>query len=171
MEKQSANGKLSQLDVALEVSVGLSSMVKSAAWAFVVLIAACCVSCSDDGRRPVFPVFGKVTYQGKPTDNALIIFHPVSDPDPNAPHPLTRVGADGSFKLTTYETDDGAPAGEYDVTITWVNEVDNQNAPKEDQRPAKNMIPDRYAKAETSGLRVTVKKESNNLPPFELTAK
>ena len=36
------------------------------------------------------------------------------------------MGTDGSFAPTTYQTDDGAPAGEYAVTVAWVKEVDNQ---------------------------------------------
>jgi hypothetical protein len=33
------------------------------------------------------------------------------------PHAI--VGADGSFSLTTFVTDDGAPAGAYALTISW----------------------------------------------------
>jgi hypothetical protein len=29
------------------------------------------------------------------------------------------VGADGTFQLTTYRTGDGAPEGEYFVTVIW----------------------------------------------------
>src|SRR5262245_46209932 len=80
-----------------------------------VLIVVLLTSCGSDGRRPVFPVSGHVVFEGKPTPDALVIFHPVNDPDPLAPHPLTRVAADGSFSLTTYAMNDGAPAGEYKV--------------------------------------------------------
>jgi hypothetical protein len=128
------------------------------------------VSCGD-GRRPVFPVHGQVLYEDKPAPEALIIFQPVNDPDPRAPRPIARANAEGSFSPTTYRTGDGAPAGEYDVTITWVKEVDNQSVPKEEQKPPRNLIPDRYGKAETSGLRVQIKAEPNELPPFRLTRK
>jgi hypothetical protein len=127
-----------------------------------------CPSCGD-GRRLVFPVRGQVLYQGKPTPEALVIFHPVNDPDPRAPRPVARVGPDGRFSPTTYKTDDGAPAGEYAVTVTWVKERDNQDAPKEDQVPPKNLLPDRYAKPDTSGLRVHITAGPNDLPPFQLT--
>ena len=126
-------------------------------------------SCAGDGRRPVFPVRGQVSYQGKPTPGALVILHPVDDPDPRAPRPVARVGPDGGFAPTTYKTDDGAPAGEYAVTITWVEERDNQAAPKEEQREPKNRLPGRYGKPETSGLRVHIKKGQNELGPFRLT--
>jgi hypothetical protein len=134
------------------------------------LAALLAVSCGD-GRRPVFPVHGQVFVDDKPTPEALVIFHPVNDPDPRAPRPIARVAADGGFSPTTYKTGDGAPAGEYDVTISWVKEVDNQNVPKEEQKPPRNLLPERYAKAETSGLRVQIKAERNELPPFRLTRK
>src|SRR5207249_1334477 len=101
----------------------------------------------------------------------LVIFHPVHDPDPRAPRPLARVAADGRFTPTTYQTDDGAPAGEYAVTVAWVKEVDNQNAPREEQKEPRNLVPERYGKPETSGLRVEIKKGPNDLPPFRLTRK
>ena len=135
-----------------------------------LLAAVLGVSCKG-GRRPVFPVRGQVFFEGKPTPEALVIFHPLDDPDPNAPRPVARVAADGSFAPTTYTADDGAPAGRYAVTIAWVKERDNQNASKEDQQEPKNLLPDRYARAETSGLEVHVKEGPNELAPFRLTRK
>lgn len=126
--------------------------------------------CSD-GRRPVYPVHGQVFYEDKPTPGALVLFHPVNDPDPRAPRPIARVNADGSFSPTTYNASDGAPAGEYAVTVAWVKETDNQNAPKEEQKPPRNLVPDRYGNPETSGFRLTIKAGPNELPPFRLTRK
>jgi hypothetical protein len=136
-----------------------------------LMTALLCNSCSGDGRRPVFPVRGQVFFEGKPTPEALVIFHPVNDPDPRAPRPLTRVAADGSFTPTTYTTNDGAPAGEYDVTVVWVKEIDQQHLPKDEQREPRNLLPERYAKPETSGLRVQIKEGPNELPTIQLTRK
>ena len=128
----------------------------------LVLVAVLGMSCSD-GRRPVFPVQGKVLFEGEPTPGAMVIFHPVNDPDPRPPRPIARVGADGTFKPTTYGTGDGAPAGTYDMTVTWIADVDNQNVSKEDYREPKNGVPDKYAKPDTSGLRIEIKKGPNEL--------
>ena len=136
----------------------------------LLLAAVLGVSCRG-GRRPVFPVRGQVFFEGKPTPEALVIFHPLDDPDPNAPRPVARVAADGSFAPTTYTTDDGAPAGRYAVTVAWVKERDNQNAPRGEERDPQNLLPDRYAKPETSGLEVHVKEGANELAPFRLTRK
>jgi hypothetical protein len=135
-----------------------------------LLLVALSVSCSG-GRRPVYRVGGEVFFEGKPTPGALVILHPVNDPDPNAPPAIGRVRADGSFTPTTYTTDDGAPAGEYAVTVTWVKEQDNQDAPKEAQRDPKNLLPERYGKVATSGLRVRIHEGPNHLAPFLLTRK
>ena len=78
---------------------------------------------------------------------------------------------DGSFSPTTYASDDGAPAGDYAVTVAWVREQDNQNAPLEEQRPPQNLVPERYSKTETSGLTVQIKPGPNELAPFHLTRK
>jgi hypothetical protein len=136
----------------------------------LVLLAGINVSCSD-GRRPVFPVQGQVLFEDKPTPGAMVIFHPVNDPDPRAPRPIARIGADGTFKPTTYATGDGAPAGTYDVTVTWIADVDNQNVSKEDYREPKNGVPDIYGKPDTAGLRIEIKKAPNDLTPFRLTRK
>lgn len=135
------------------------------------LVAFQCTSCDKDKRRPVFPVRGQVFFESRPTPDALVIFHPVNDPDPQAPRPIGRVGADGRFTTTTYRTDDGAPAGEYLVTITWVKETDRQGAAKEEQKDPVNRLPDRYSKPETSQLRVQIKEGPNDLVPFQLTRK
>lgn len=132
-------------------------------------IALFCTACSGDAGPKVYPVSGKVTFQGKPTPGALIILHPLNNPDPDARRPLTRVSEDGSFQLTTFEMNDGAPAGEYAVAITWVEDIDMQEVSTENQRPLKNFLPERYGNPESSGLTVVIKEEPNELPPFELT--
>ena len=138
-------------------------------WLAAILMAALlCTSCGD-GRKPVYPARGQVFFEGKPTPGALVIFHPLNDPDPNAMHPLARVEADGSFALTTYQGKDGAPAGEYTVTVSWVRDVDRQNLTAEEQKKEEpNLLPDRYSNSETSGLRAEIKKGPNELPPFQL---
>src|SRR5688572_20752206 len=70
-------------------------------------------------RKPVFPVKGSVFVAGRSATKALVIFHPLNDPDPKAPRPTGEVAADGTFTLSTHTAGDGAPAGEYAVTVTW----------------------------------------------------
>src|SRR5262245_17492557 len=67
---------------------------------------------------PLYPVRGKVLFDGQPAAGARIQFHPVT-PSERAKYPSAKVEADGSFALTTFENKDGAPPGEYLVTVRW----------------------------------------------------
>jgi hypothetical protein len=122
-----------------------------------------CTSCNKDGRIPVYPVEGQVLFQGKPTPNAMISLHPLQKHEPDNVHPLGYADQEGKFSLTTYETNDGAPAGDYEVSIIWFKQVEERTA----EQP--NLLPAKYADPKTSGLRVTVKEGTNTLKPFELT--
>ena len=71
----------------------------------VLLLGAAC-----SGRKTVYPVTGKVLFEGRPAAGAVVQFHPQDKADSNAVAPLGQVGADGTFRLTTYAHEDGAPA-------------------------------------------------------------
>lgn len=106
-------------------------------------------------RRPVYPVKGKVHFEGTPTPDAAVVFYLIEGKK------MTRaadalVEADGSFALSTYKAFDGAPAGQHAVSVVW----------REGAGP--NRLPDRYANPATSGLRVQVKSEPNDFA-FDLT--
>jgi hypothetical protein len=121
--------------------------------------------CARDRRKPVFPVRGKVFLDGKPAAGATVFFYPVeTDPEALAPYGVADAG--GSFTLTTYRTFDGAPAGEYVVTV---------RCPGPPQRPGDERGPDRlkgrYADPKTSELRATLERKPNEVPTFELASK
>ncbi|QJW94813.1 carboxypeptidase-like regulatory domain-containing protein [Frigoriglobus tundricola] len=132
-----------------------------------VWIACVCltgVSCADRyNGRPPHPTTGTVLVNGEPAGGATVVFHHVGDWGPRSIVPQAVTGADGRFVLSTYELEDGAPAGEYRVTIEW---------------PAyrlKKLGPDKlggkFAKPETSDLTARVNKGKNDLPPFDLKAR
>jgi hypothetical protein len=128
-------------------------------FAFLLPLLPC--SCAGVKRKPVFPVQGKVLYQGKPTANAVVFLHLLGDADANEPKPHGVVGADGSFQISTYGDKDGAPAGQYAVTVVWKTEAkggDDQD----------NLLPVRYMSPSTSGLTAQVKEGPNELEPFQL---
>jgi hypothetical protein len=119
-------------------------------------------------REIVFPVKGEVFYEGKPAAGAVVFFHPMnagaSDNQNPAtePRPTGRVQEDGSFELTTYDTNDGAPAGSYRISVVWTkakggaDEVDN-------------LLPLEFMDPDKAGLPVIdVRAELNVLPPFHL---
>lgn len=117
------------------------------------------------GQQAVHPTTGQVWVGGKPATHARIVFQPVGAGKETAPHPVGVVGEDGSFKLTSFEGADGAPAGEYAVTVTQYLAVGKRGS---DETTPVNYLPARYAKAETSKLRATIQPGTNELPPFRL---
>lgn len=142
---------------------GLPALALAAA----ILTAGC--SSGNQGEAPVFPVKGKISLDGEPAGGAFVVFHPkspasVSDRDRR---PSAQVQPDGSFELTTHSQADGAPAGEYAVTVQWNKLIKQGN----DTIAGPNIIPPPYAKPDTTPLEVTIKESSNQLDPFQITRK
>ncbi len=86
--------------------------------ALAVLVTMGCHK-ADADRVPVVPVAGAVVFDGKPTPGALVVFHPAQGDQSPTPPAQGTVRDDGTFELTTYTANDGAPPGEYKVTIEW----------------------------------------------------
>lgn len=128
-----------------------------------LLLPLLAVGCSgDDGHKATFGVTGAVLVDGKPAEHATVVFHPVGATGPDVVKPRGTVGADGSFKLTSYDGYDGAPAGDYQVTVElWLA------AAKPDQPPT-NRLNAKFSRPETSGLKATVTKGPTKLEPFTL---
>ena len=81
---------------------------------FGAALALMPLACSGEHtRKPTFAVTGKVTINGKPAEYATVVLHPAGPIGPNDAKPRGKVGADGEFTLSTYGTNDGAPAGDY----------------------------------------------------------
>jgi len=125
----------------------------------------------DDGRIEVYPVSGKVLIGAKPAEGAKVVFYPVAEElkQPGMPVPYAFTGADGGFRLRSYDPDDGAPAGEFKVSVLWPkasSEVENSGG--EEIKEAKDRLRDRYLDPNKSGLNVTIEEGGAELPPFEL---
>ena len=127
------------------------------------VLAASTVAGCGTGRLPVYPVTGQVLVKGEPADGAFVVFHPVEPTGPDAQRPYATVGPDGTFRLTTYELSDGAPAGRYRVTIVWRPKAASALAPE-----GKDRLDGRYANAESAKLEVTLGKQATTLEPFRL---
>jgi|SRR6516162_1280462 hypothetical protein len=127
-----------------------------------LIAALACTSCGGADRKPVYPVKGQVNFEGRPLPSAFVVFHPLGGPDVDSIRPVGQGDRAGSFNLTTYTRHDGAPAGEYAVTVEF------RPPPLDGDAPHDDILPARYAKPESSGLRVQVIEGDNELPPFEL---
>jgi hypothetical protein len=135
--------------------------------ALLCLAAAACGSNEYSGRR-LFPVSGRVLVNGQPASQAVVMLYETNEAPLDATAGVIRpqgwTDSDGRFTLTSspHTMNDGAPAGEYRVTVTWPA-----------HRSGFGMGPDKlggkYAKAESSGLTVRIEEKKNALAPFELS--
>jgi hypothetical protein len=134
--------------------------------AFAALLILSLPGCGS-GKYPVVPVQGKLTYQGKPAPFVDVQFHPTDESMKEKkilPAGTTR--KDGTFTLTTYETDDGAPAGEYKVTLYWATLAPGQILDPSDpeSRPeGPDGFQGRFANPETTTLSATVSEGRGNV--------
>lgn len=119
----------------------------------------------DDGHVPVFPVKGKVSVAGEVPEGALIVFYPVTPGGETELRPSAKVKPDGSFSLTTYDADDGAPSGEYTATIQW-NKIIKSG---KDFKAGPDLIPKTYAQRDSSVWKVKVAEAPNELEPLTIT--
>jgi len=132
-------------------------------WALgLAMPIACCGSCAKkDTRVPVYPVRGQVLVGDKPATKAFVVLHPAEAPDPQALRPYGHVAEDGSFNLTTFEPNDGAPAGEYRVTVVWLAPGGGEDPP--------DLLKGRYRDPAATPLKVRIRQEPTELPPFKLS--
>lgn len=116
-------------------------------------------------RLEVFPVKGKITYQGKAPEGAVVVLHPVGDSDPNIPRPSAKVGSDGTFVVKTYDPGDGAPAGKYKVTV----QLRKFEQKEEGLVAGPSLVPEKYASVDKTDLEVEVAAApTNDLAPITL---
>lgn len=72
-------------------------------------------------RLPVYQVAGKILVNGQPAEHAQISLQPVKTAakGERVIIPNAIALADGTFNVGTYTGTDGAPAGEYAITVIW----------------------------------------------------
>lgn len=126
---------------------------------------------SDPKLKPVYPVRGSVFVHDKPAVGAVVMFHPLplgSGSTRSLPSRGT-VGQDGTFRLTTYNTDDGAPEGEYAVAVYWPAKRTGTRVADED---SSDLPPDRlglrYNNPATSAVKARVTAPETQLDRFDL---
>lgn len=121
-------------------------LMGSAAWGFFV----------NSGRTSApttYPVSGQVIFaNGQPLPGGMLRLHP-KDPPEREGH--ARLDSDGTFKVSSFGKDDGAPAGRYVVTI--------DPPPK-----LEHAVPTQFLDPATSPWRIEVTSGSNVLEPLKL---
>ena len=86
-----------------------------------LLWASACSRSDAPYRKPTCPVGGYVTVDGAPPDGPLqITCHNLNGLDPAHPTiSASATGDGGKFELSTYESGDGVPPGEYALTFEY----------------------------------------------------
>jgi len=150
------------------VALGKSRVLVNCHWSrqplakLCVVLALCCLAlaCNRSSIK-LYPVKGKVTYKGQPTEGASIVFQPVDGVTPERPMAYGDAKADGTFELRT-EHGAGAAAGDYQVLIMWYGSATGEVL------DAKSKLPGKFADPEKPLLKATVKAEPTELEPFAL---
>jgi hypothetical protein len=122
----------------------------------------------DDGRIEVYPVTGKVTVNGAPAAGAEVVFYGATPElkGPNVAPPEGMTDENGEFQLRTYDADDGAPAGTFNVSVIWPEPIP-EGVDTEMYQP-QDRLKGKYTDPNASGLTVEVPAGGGTLPPIEL---
>jgi hypothetical protein len=102
-------------------------------------------------RKEVFPVTGEAVVDGKPAAGVQVQLHDVNGMDKQMPTMSAGVTDEqGKFQISTYDQNDGAPAGDYVATFAW----SELNLISRDQGPDK--LKKKYSNPKTSTFKVKV---------------
>lgn len=137
--------------------------------AILALALAAVVGAPGCNRGPkTYPVEGQVLVGGKPAPRATVTFHPLQETAGPLVRPTAQADEQGRFRLTTFRKDDGAPAGDYKVTVSLY--LATRRSPQDDPTPV-NYLPERYSQADASGLKASVAPGDNRIEPFQLAGR
>jgi hypothetical protein len=114
-----------------------------------VIFALCAIPGCEPSYPETAPVSGKVTLGGEPVSGGEIQFFP--DEGIMA---TGRIESDGTYRLTTFQPDDGAVIGEHRVAVRAEGPISATGL---------ITVPKRYQNPETSNLTATVKPGSNRI--------
>jgi hypothetical protein len=131
----------------------------------LILLAAGC----GGGAHRIAPVSGKITLDGKPLNNASVLFGPIGSADNKEPGPsaVGKTDAEGRFSLMAVDGSmtPGAVVGKNKVVIT-AGANDDPNDPK---RTFHKQLPAKYNRNST--LVFDVPAEGTDAANFELSSK
>lgn len=122
------------------------------------------LGCGDTERQAeTQPVSGRLLINGQPAKDAMVVFHPVSGQsfDDRGTRPKGYVDEQGNFSVYTYEAGDGAPVGEYNVCVLW---LENPRSPD----PGVERLGGQFARPSQAAANVTIVNGENQLDAIEL---
>jgi hypothetical protein len=151
-----------------------SGRIGAGAARIAVLLGLLAVSGCGDGRIPLYPVTGSIVVDGKPADGAMVIFCPQEGQTEQLmrERPVGFAGNDGKYQLTTFVSNDGAPAGQYKVLIQWpLSNTQQGGDPRGGRGGGPDRLRGRYFNLERTTLTATINEAPTEIPAFQLTSK
>jgi len=135
---------------------------KGRCWVLLLFFSLPVLGCDEDWQAKTVPATGRVTINGQPPEGAIVHLYPVDEKaDIRNSRPWGIVQEDGTYRLSTYERDDGAPPGTYKFTIKW---------PFDYTKPSTaDRLNHRFDSPEESQWTVTVEPDKTELEPIALT--
>lgn len=132
----------------------------------LVVTAGCGDKAKEQEKLPTSPARGIVRHKGGPVSNASVNF--ISLDGKVRAHGTTD--GVGSFVLSTYGHQDGAPPGRYKVTVAvnTVKEIEPGVLEPEPPGGFKSLIPTKYASPNTTDILVEVTEGGKNDFTIEL---
>ena len=123
-----------------------------------------CLGCSNkpDWHADTFPVTGTVTINGSPPLNAFLVLHTTdgSRLDSRGTTPTAIVDEKGDYSFTTYQKSDGAPVGQFALTLHWPMSLTSPDAI--------DRLGEKYADPAKPLMNVDVIRGKNVIPPIDL---
>jgi hypothetical protein len=132
----------------------------------VLCLLASCSKPPLPGPQP-HPVHGKIVYRGQPAKGFRVTFHTTMAWKGAQFRPSGMTDENGEYRLRSYQSDDGAPAGEYVVTFEWPQQL---NTPDLDDAVQRTMdrLQGLYNNPKKSRFKAVVHEGNNEVDPFVL---
>lgn len=143
-----------------------SSMMLPAAVGAAIL-AIMLVGCGkrQGDRGTLYPAEGQVFLNQEPLAGALVVLYPKGESGANSTPSRAQTGPDGRFRVGTLAPGDGAPEGEYAVTVI---RYPMQKQSDGGYAAGANDLPKKYTNPTTTDLRVQVSEGKSSLPALVL---
>ncbi len=116
--------------------------------------------CGGGSDLSLAPVYGTVTYQGKPLSHGEVVFTPIEGTV--GPQAVGHIQSNGAFRVQT-ANQSGAIVGQHRITVHCREEGTEEQRRDMNFIP-KSLIPAKYSNANTSDLRHEVRSGDNEVP-------
>ena len=139
------------------------SIAQSLALGGVVVSLLVVCGCGERWQAVTYPTHGRLVINGQVPVGAVVELHNEgAEADVRNSRPWGIVDESGAFHLTTYLANDGAPPGQYRVTIKWPPDV---------SRPSlADRLNHAYASPESSKWTVTIEEHETDLGTIAVEA-